>query len=146
MDGKRSFVLTLAAREQHIRREKATSNICTNQGLMTLAASIYMCTMGKEGLKEAGLQATSKAHYAFEKLTSSGKFKPVFDQPFFMEFVLTSDIEPEKINKALLDAGIMGGYPIGKHFPEHKNAILYAVTEKRTKEEIDRLCEVLEGI
>ncbi len=146
VDGKRSFVLTLAAREQHISREKATSNICTNQGLMTLAASIYMCTMGKEGLKEAGLQATSKAHYAFEKLTASGKFKPVFDQPFFMEFVLTSDIEPEKINKALLDAGIMGGYPIGKHFPEHKNAILYAVTEKRTKEEIDRLCEVLEGI
>ncbi len=146
VDGKRSFVLTLAAREQHIRREKATSNICTNQGLMTLAASIYMSTMGKEGLKEAGLQATAKAHYAFEKLTASGKFKPVFDQPFFMEFALTSDIEPEKINKVLLDAGIMGGYPIGKYFPEHKNAILYAVTEKRTKEEIDRLCEVLEGI
>ncbi|TJX14065.1 aminomethyl-transferring glycine dehydrogenase subunit GcvPA [Tissierella creatinini] len=146
LDGKRSFVLTLAAREQHIRREKATSNICSNQGLNALAATVYMVTMGKEGLKEVATQCAKKAHYAFNELTKSGKYKPLFDKPFFMEFALTSETSVEKVNNALLDAKIIGGYDLGKDYPQYKNASLYAITEKRTKEEIDKLCEVLEGV
>ncbi|MGM0396281.1 MAG: aminomethyl-transferring glycine dehydrogenase subunit GcvPA [Bacillota bacterium] len=146
LDGKRSFVLTLTAREQHIRREKATSNICSNQGLNSLAAAVYMVTMGKEGLREVALQSTKKAHYAYEQLTKSGKFKPVFDKPFFKEFALTSDIAPEKLNAALRKENIIGGYDLGKEYPQFENSILYAVTEKRTKEEIDKLTSVMEGI
>lgn len=146
LDGKRSFVLTLSAREQHIRREKATSNICSNQGLNSLAATIYMVTMGKEGLKEVAAQSAKKAHYAYEQLTKSGKYKPLFNKPFFMEFALTSDKDADEINKELLDEKILGGYNLGDEYPEYKNAILYAVTEKRTKAEIDKLSSVLEGM
>lgn len=145
-NGKRSFVLTLTAREQHIRREKATSNICSNQGLNSLAATIYMVTMGKEGLKEVALQSTKKAHYALEKLTATGKYKPLFDKPFFKEFAVTSDVDADKIQKSLLEENIIGGYNLGKDYPQYENAVLYAVTEKRTKEEIDKLSSVLEGI
>lgn len=145
-NGKRSFVLTLTAREQHIRREKATSNICSNQGLNVLAATVYMVTMGKEGLKEVALQSTKKAHYAFEQLTKSGKYKPLFNKPFFKEFAITSDIDANKINEELVKEKIVGGYHLGKDYPQFNNAVLYAVTEKRTKEEIDRLSSVLEGI
>lgn len=145
-NGKRSFVLTLTAREQHIRREKATSNICSNQGLNVLAATIYMVTMGKEGLKEVALQSTKKAHYAFNILTKSGKFKPVFDKPFFKEFAITSDLDADTINNELRKNNIIGGYHLGKDYPQFNNSVLYAVTEKRTKDEIDKLSSVLEGI
>lgn len=145
-NGERSFVLTLTAREQHIRREKATSNICSNQGLNVLAATVYMVTMGKEGLKEVALQSTKKAHYAFETLTKSGKFKPVFDKPFFKEFAITSDLDADIISNELKKNNIIGGYHLGKDYPQFNNSVLYAVTEKRTKVEIDKLSSVLEGI
>lgn len=146
MDGKRSFVLTLSAREQHIRREKATSNICSNQGLNTLAATIYMVTLGKEGLREVALQSTKKAHYAFKEITKTGKYRPLFNKPFFKEFAIKSDISSDKIINDLRKENIIGGYDLGRDYPEYENSILYAVTEKRTKDEIDKLSSLLEEI
>jgi glycine dehydrogenase subunit 1 len=146
IEGKRGFVLTLQAREQHIRREKASSNICSNQGLNALISLIYLTTLGKKGIKEVAEQSLQKAHYAFNELTKSGKYKAVFNKPFFKEFVVTSSNSAEDINKTLLQNKILGGYDLGKEYPLYKNSMLICVTEKRTKDEIDKLAGVLEGI
>ncbi len=146
LDGKRGFVLTLQAREQHIRREKATSNICSNEALNALTAAIYLTTMGKKGIKEVAYQSTQKAHYAFNEITKSGKFKPLFNKPFFKEFAVTSEKEPSIVNTELLKNKILGGYPLGENYTSCKNSLLFCVTEKRTAEDIDKLVSVMEGV
>jgi len=138
-DGKRGFVLTIQAREQHIRREKATSNICSNEALCALAATMYLSAMGRSGLREVAEQCVNKSRYAYDQLLATGKFEPVFSAPFFREFALRYKGDVAELNAKLLKAGILGGYDLSRDYAELQGGWLVAVTEKRTKGEIDAL-------
>ncbi len=140
VDGKRAFVLTLQAREQHIRREKANSNICSNQSLMALYVTIYLSLMGHKGLKEVNAASYGGAHYLAERLVATGKCALAFDKPFMNEFAVKTTVPAKDIQEALLAAGILGGVRIAD------DMLLICVTEQRTKAEIDKFVEVVNNI
>ncbi len=143
LQGRRGFVLTLQTREQHIRREKATSNICTNQGLLMLAATVYLSLLGKNGLKKVAELCLQKSHYLANRINSLKGFRVQFRQPFFKEFVIQSELPAKDVIAKMLEAKIFAGVALKPDYPDLGNSFSCAVTEKRTKQEMDFLIDKL---
>jgi glycine dehydrogenase subunit 1 len=145
-EGRRGYVLTFQTREQHIRRERATSNICTNQGLVCLRGAMYLAFLGEKGLRAVAERTTRAAHLAARKLAAIPGVRPVFDAPFFGEFALSLPVSAAEAYRSLGERGIIGGLPLGRYFPEREKEMLFSVTEMTSLSDIDRLVEALREI
>jgi len=145
-NGRRGYVLTLTAREQHIRRDKATSNICSNQGLIALASTVYMSLLGKNGLRKVAELCFHKAHYAADRIAALTGYHVLGSAPFFNEFVVECPLPAAEINERLLEYDILGGYVLGQDYPGMDNHLLVAVTELNSRADIDEFCDALEEV